>query len=300
VGTEAIHVRRIEPRAAQWRSFAWRTGVFDMARRSYTEAVEGTIRTPDHLIMVILRGGAERLEVRTDCGHTFAGPDRPGSVSFVPAHCGRQLSMKGVCSEWASIALHPELLDELDEDGSQSEDLSFDFAPFSNVDDPFIATMVAELARLHAADGRLDQTYCEAMSRALAHYLVRRHGRKRLAASTDGTRAWTLPPWRVRRIDEYVDAHLSDPILVAELASLVGVSAGHLHRAFRATVGITPLDYINEKRVQRSITILTTERVSVAEVALRVGFLSPSHFTRTFRRVTGVNPSRYLGAGPRA
>jgi AraC family transcriptional regulator len=292
MNTEPLHLRRVEPRALHWKSCAWKAGIFDTARRPFTAAVEGTIRTPDHMVLVTLSGGAEHLEVTTDCGHTYAGPERAGAVSFVPAHCERKLSMTGVCSEWASVAIRPELMGCGDDDEPTSKSLSLDVAPFSNVDDPFLASLVAELARLHAADGRLDEAYCEAMSHALAQYLARRYGRRR--ATGDASHAWTLPRWRVRRIAEYVEAHLGENILVADLASLVGVSAGHLHRAFRHTVGVTPLDYINERRIQRAVEILAMERPSVVELALRVGFLSPSHFTRTFRRVTGVNPSRYL------
>ncbi|HEY8369176.1 MAG TPA: AraC family transcriptional regulator [Thermodesulfobacteriota bacterium] len=281
-----MYLRRVEPRAVDWRSFAWRTGIFDTGRRPYTDVVEGTIRTPDHLVLVTLRGGAARLEVDTDCDHTYAGPDYAGAVSFVPAHCERRLRLRGVRAEWASIALRPELVTAFGD--------GVDIAPFTNVDDPFIAGLVAEFARLHACDGRLDPTYCDAMSHALAAYLAGRYGRR--TGSARRRRTWKLPPWRVRRIADYVEAHLGEEILVADLARLVGLSTGHLHRAFRETVGVTPLDYINERRVRRAIAILATERVTVADLALRVGFSSPSHFARTFRRVTGVTPSRYVRA----
>jgi AraC family transcriptional regulator len=58
-------------------------------------------------------------------------------------------------------------------------------------------------------------------------------------------------------------------------------------------MGMTPLAYINDKRIRRAMHIIAQERISVAELALRVGFSSPGHFTRTFRKVAGVNPSRY-------
>ncbi|WP_437942412.1 helix-turn-helix transcriptional regulator [Sorangium sp. So ce341] len=277
-----------------WRSFAWAGGAFDTARRPYTASVDGTILTPDHLVLVTLRGGAEHLEVATACGHRYAGPDRPGAVSFVPAHCERRIQLKGVQSAWASVALSPSLLSSLEEGGHP-----LDLAPFSNVDDPVLAGLVGELERLLTADGRLDPAYCEAISRAIGCYLSRRYG-QRLAPSA--RRPWKLPPWRVLRITDYIEAHIDREILVSDLAALVGVSAGHLHRAFRATTGVTPLDYINERRIRRAMAILASEDISVAELALRVGFLSPSHFTRTFRRVAGVNPSRFrssAGGSPR-
>jgi AraC family transcriptional regulator len=277
-------IRKIEPTAAGWRNVTWAGGSFDTGHRTYTPAVEGTIRLPDHLVLVTLRGGAKQLEVRAQGSHHFVGPDRPGAVSFVPAHCERRLAMTGVAAAWASIAFPPNLF-ERDNIGEAAE---INIAPFSNVEDPFIAGLVAEFERLDAADGGLDPTYCDVMARSLACHLAHRYGGAPAAA-----RPWKLPPWRMRRIADYVDGHLGHAILIADLAALVGLSAGHLHRAFRATVGVTPLDFINERRVRRAMDILAHESVSVAALALRVGFVSPSHFTRTFRRVTGRNPSRF-------
>ena len=286
--------RRMEPLASDWRHVAWSTGVFDTARRPYTEAAEGTFCTPQHLVIVTLRGGARHQEVVSSCGHRFAGPDRAGSVSFVPAHCSRRLKLAGVASEWASVGLDPHVLedDELRGPGARSLEAS----TFSNREDRFLTGVAGEFAQLHAADGRLDPTYCDAMSWSLALYLVRRYGR---AGNSGRTRALRLPPWRLRRIADYVEEHLDREIRIADLAALVGVSGGYLHRAFRTSTGVTPLAFINERRVCRAMRILETERTSMVDIALRIGFVSPSHFTRTFRSVTGLSPSRYrLLSGP--
>ncbi len=245
---------------------------------------------PYHLVLVTLHGGARQLEVVTDCGHRYRGPERSGAVSFVPAHCERRVGMHDVELGWASIALRPDQFDALVEEG---ELLACEIAPFTNASDPFVAALVGELVRAHDAHGQLDRAYCETMSHALASYLVRRYGHP--AAQL---RVWKLAPWRVRRIAEYVDANLGCEIAIADLARLVGVSAGHLHRAFRATLGMTPLSYIHAKRIQRAVAILAGENASIADVALRVGYLSAGHFSRTFRRHTGVHPSKFrAGAG---
>jgi AraC family transcriptional regulator len=281
---QKTYIRKVEPRSLQWQSHAWRDGVFDAGRRPFTPVVEGTICSPQHLVLVTLNGRAERFEVTSACGHRYAGDDRPGAVSFVPAHCERRLRFFGVEAQWASVSLSPALFggDELDN------------ATFTNRDDPFLAGLVAEFARLYAADGTLDPTYCDAMSVALAQYLAHRYGHARPPA--EGY-SWKLPPWRLRRIADYVEARIDSDadgeIRIADLAGLVGLSAGHLHRAFRATTGKTPLEFINERRVRRAMQILEKEGASIAEIALRIGFLSPSHFTRTFRRIAGVNPSSY-------
>jgi AraC family transcriptional regulator len=276
-------VWRITSQPRDHRRFTWDRGVFETARRAYTDVVEGTVRSPHHLVMVTLRGGARRHQMKTSCGHRYDGPDRAGYASFLPAHSERRLKIEGVALEWASLALPPELF-ESDDGRTGCNGL----VPFSNVHDVFLVSLLSELERIHAVDGRLDGAYCDAMSIALIHYLQRRYG-------GGGERLCNikLPPWRLRRIADYVEAHLDGDIRIHALASLVGLSEGHLHRAFRLTTGLTPLQFINEKRVKRAMALLSGTAVPISNVALEVGFTSSSHFARVFRTVTGIGPSQY-------
>jgi AraC family transcriptional regulator len=276
-------VWRITSQPRDYRRFAWDGGVFESARRSYTDVVEGTVRSPHHLVMVTLRGGARRHQMRTDCGHRYDGPDRAGYASFLPAHRERRLKIEGVAWEWASLALPPDLFEG--EDGGPGHD---GIVPFSNVNDAFLVSLLSELERIHAIDGRLDPAYCDAMSLALVHYLQRRYGGRDESLS-----AMKLPPWRLRRIAEYVEARLDGDIRIHALASLVGLSEGHLQRAFRLTTGRSPLQFINEMRISRAMKILSETALPVSSIALEVGFVSPSHFARVFRAVTGVGPAQY-------
>jgi AraC family transcriptional regulator len=279
---ERYSLGRVSPPAEEHRRFAWDGGAFDTARRSYTASVEGTLRSPSHLVMATLAGGAARHEFVTDCGYRYDGPDKPGTVSFLPANCERRLKLQGVAWQWASIALSPELLDEGGENATPGA--------FSDVKDRFLFGALSEMQRLHALDGGLDLTYCDAMSVALAHYIKRRY----VGRAEPGERVPArLSPWRLRRIADYVDAHLEGGIRINALATLVGLSEGHLHRTFRATTGETPLQFVNRKRVQRAMELLAGEPVTVVELALRLGFQSPSHLARIFRGVTGVTPSQY-------
>lgn len=269
------HTRIFEPEAAELRSFSWKGGRFDTGRRAFTEEVSGMIRTPHHVVLVTLGGGARHIEVSTDCGHSFSGPDSPGAVSFVPAHCERRARMLGVDAHWASITLPAE----------NSHD---SIAPFTNQNDDFLKGVVAEMTRLIFTDGSLDTAYCETMADAACQYISLRYGKQ-----APVSRAWKLAPWQIRRIADYVDANIERQIAIADIAEELGLSTGHLHRAFRATTGSTPLEFIQRARMKRAVSILAEERLPIAELALRVGFESPSRFARCFRRFTGINPSKF-------
>jgi AraC family transcriptional regulator len=143
------------------------TGAFDTAYRPFTRNVEGMIRMSQHLIMVTLRGGgAAALEVTSSCGHLYSGSDRPRAVSFVPAHCERQLSLHDVQAEWASISLSSELFDpKVVQEYAAYE--KFDIPAVTNREDRLVSAMLTEMPRLSAIDGALDATYCDTMSLAL-------------------------------------------------------------------------------------------------------------------------------------
>jgi AraC family transcriptional regulator len=277
--------RRVEPLSTEWRSFQWSGGAFDTARRSMTGRVEGIICVPQHLIMVTLKGGAEYQEVEASCGHRYVGSDHAGTVSFVPAHCRRHLKLRGVAAEWASISIDPALLEQ----DTPSRTGALDHAAFTNTSDDFLRAAVVELARLHRLDDGLDPLYCDALSRAMANYLLRRYARS--PARGNETRA--LPRWKLRRVFDYIDTNLHLELRIADLASIAGVTPGHFHRAFRTATGRTPLAFITERRVRAAMPLLAERDVSVAEACVRVGFVSPAHFTRVFRNATGMNPSEY-------
>jgi AraC family transcriptional regulator len=269
----------ISPPPADQRRYTWEYGVFETARRPATALVEGTLRSPQPVVMVTLRGGARRHEIATDDGLRYDGPDRSGMMSFLPAGCARRLRLQDVRWQWASLTVRRDLLDD-----------DRIMRPFVGADDAFVLGLLSEMERLHASDGSLDPLYCDAMSIALTYYIARRYWAR--SADTDA-RPLRVTSWQMRRIAEFVEANLSEPIRIADLAALADRSEGHFHRAFQKTAGETPLAFIQRRRINRAMRLLATERISIACVALEVGFASPSHFARVFRKLTGCSPGRY-------
>jgi AraC family transcriptional regulator len=277
-------VRRVEPLARDWRSVRWDGGGFDTACRPLTEIVEGTIRLPQCLILATLQGGAQTLAVRADCGHRYRGPERTGAISIVIPDCERRLQMTGVQAHWASLALDADAFN-----GSVARTCS------TNISDALLFALLSEMERLHAQDGTLDVSYCEAMSLAAVQHLQHRHFAN---GAPSPHRDFGLPRWQLRRVEDYVESNLDRVIRIADLAGLCGFSAAHFHRAFRRTCGMTPLEFINHRRVRRAVAILEAEpTLAVAELAERVGYSSPNYFARLFRRLVGIGPARYGESG---
>lgn len=97
---------------------------------------------------------------------------------------------------------------------------------------------------------------------------------------------------QLRRLRDYVIAHLDEPIGVEALAEIVGRSPFHFTRVFARSVGMTPHRYVVHLRLLRAIELVREGRSGLAEIAARTGFADQSHLSRWVRRVHGVPLSR--------
>jgi AraC family transcriptional regulator len=126
----------------------------------------------------------------------------------------------------------------------------------------------------------------ESFANALAVELARRLA---LRATHDHLRKGGLAPSRMRLLQERVLSDIAAPSL-AELAELCGMTVRHLCRAFKAETGITPGQYINAARAQHARTLLSETRLSLTEIAHRLGFATSASFSNAFQRATGLKP----------
>lgn len=99
-----------------------------------------------------------------------------------------------------------------------------------------------------------------------------------------------LPSHTLRRLRDFVEASLAADLDVQALAEVAGMSPAHFARAFAATAGRTPFEYVMTRRLERARQLLERTDRSALAIALEVGFKTPSHFAARFRREYGVTP----------
>jgi AraC-like DNA-binding protein len=109
----------------------------------------------------------------------------------------------------------------------------------------------------------------------------------------DDTTHGGLSPWQLRRVLDFLVAHLGDDPTIAELARECGLSSGHFARAFRQTTGLTPHQWLIRKRVERARELLLGNGLGLADIALACGFVDQSHFTRVFAKVEDCTPGKW-------
>lgn len=124
----------------------------------------------------------------------------------------------------------------------------------------------------------------------MAHLLliqVSRHLRR----AKDGTQA--LGTSSMKRLHDYVLAHLGERILVADLARQVGLSIDRFAWTCKMQTGQSPHQYVLALRLQRARHLLRHSTVAIAEVASACGFSNQQHLTNAMHRHAGVTPARY-------
>ncbi len=92
---------------------------------------------------------------------------------------------------------------------------------------------------------------------------------------------------------EWLLEHLAEPLRIPALAAHCGLSTRSLNRRFRAAMGTTPIDFLQEVRVQSARELLRASDLPIAEIATRCGYPDPSHFSRRFSARTGSSPQEY-------
>jgi AraC-like DNA-binding protein len=104
-------------------------------------------------------------------------------------------------------------------------------------------------------------------------------------------------PYYVRRVEEYIRAHASEPISLADMIEVSGVSARSLHAGFRRFRGVTPMGYLKNHRLDQAHARLKSgaeDGSSVTEIAMASGFSHLSKFAHDYAERFGELPSATL------
>jgi AraC family transcriptional regulator len=107
-----------------------------------------------------------------------------------------------------------------------------------------------------------------------------------------GDRIYLSPP-KLKRVMEFIDAHLNDSIGLHDLAATAGLSANHFLRVFKLATGKTPYHFLRARRLERAQVLLADDTMPLAELALECGFANQAHFTAALSRELGISPGRY-------
>ena len=207
-----------------------------------------------------------------------------GSLAMVPS---------GPVPEVRLLTPSDMILCALEENFTREIALEIDRQPVSDTAFHIRDTPIEGLVELMINDFEAPQPcaqYCETLAHALAMRFLLYGGS---SEQTLNSSVEALPPRILRRIRDRVEAELDTELSLAYLAKESGYSRSHFLRRFRAATGLTPHQYVLERRLSAAQQLLRQSRMLLADVALKCGFSSQTHMNDVFRKRLGVTPLEY-------
>jgi len=167
-----------------------------------------------------------------------------------------------------------------------------DIEPQDAFSDPLISQIGVTIAN-EISGGFVDAILADALNTALAVQVTRRFADQSalMLEPSNG-----LSRERLKRVRDYIEAHLDNRLTLTDLARVACLSPYHFSRSFKQSIGIGPQRYVIQRRLERAKAMIRRTNQPLAEIAQQVGFADQSHLTSIFRRETGVTPGRYRAA----
>jgi AraC family transcriptional regulator len=156
------------------------------------------------------------------------------------------------------------------------------------IQDPILSSAVDAVTREASLPRPGTALYVEAVATQLVVHLIRNYASITFEDSQDRS---ALTPGQRKRLADYVDAHLHEPLGLEQLAGSVGLGLWSFTRRFRESFGCTAHQYLMERRTERARQLLLRSAMPVKEIASACGFSDQAHMTRVFKDRLSATPA---------
>ena len=149
---------------------------------------------------------------------------------------------------------------------------------------------LVERLRDELTRGQASPLILQGLAQVIAVHLARNYG---MTDEESRSGSPSLPGFKLRQVTDWMAEHVADEFDLERLAAQVGLSKFHFQRLFKGAVGVSPSRYHINLRMNEARRLLRETKMNVVDVALEVGYSSPSRFAQLFRRESGLSPSDY-------
>ena len=224
-------------------------------------------------------------------GRTRRETTGKGDVAFAPADSPTVL--RPVTRDPDAIIMYSYLViepDHLSEFAlSNGIGRALEFIPKFAAPDPLLHEIVAALTPASrivdpAANLFAETLFNSACARILHNYAEVRYPLAGPPRLTDD---------QLRKAIDYIHDNLGASLDLRSISQVAGLSEFHFARLFKTATGVAPFQFVTRARMERAKQLLRQTRLPVFQIADRVGFQKPSHFSARFRTISGCSPDSY-------
>jgi AraC family transcriptional regulator len=261
----------------------WRHGTADLI---VSPPADQRFRTEANIVGVAL-GKPHRVEFAFDGEAPHRYTMVAGDVQLVPP--GVSHHVRWDACQFCLVSIDPEFVLAVTQGAGRGQLAT---VPRVKLRDPLVEQLVRALGR-EARDhsqGPDRSIYRESMASALVAQLV--FGRGTFPAMRPGEARRAVGARRLRRVIEYIEAHLADELTLVGLAEVAQLSPYHFARLFKSAIGESPYRYVTARRLARATELLAGGHLDAGKVAHRVGVGSARQLRRLFQRHEGRIPAR--------
>ncbi len=210
-----------------------------------------------------------------------------GDIAIIPAGIVHRCNWNN-WAQFAILAVEPELLQQVGQDLVDRDRIEL-IPRFMNEQDALIQGIFSTLKDELGSNRIGGDLLIDSLKTTLAIHLLRQYcnTKPKLSNYSDG-----LSRSKLKQVTEYIHENLDRDLKIIKLAAIAQISPYHFIRLFRDSTGKTPRQYILRQRIEKAQYLLQHEELSIAEIAAIVGFCDQSHFTRYFKRITGITPKK--------
>lgn len=241
-----------------------------------------------HVIGIIGRGGhpvesEHRLE-----GELQNCYCQPGEMLFIPAGVEYSSLWRGA-GEFSLLGFSPWFLEQVASEsvGMKRVELIWHIG----VSDPLVQQIGQALKADVEAQYPTGRMFGESLATGLMLHLLKQYSVWQPASSFD--RKGHLSKSQLRKVLDYIHAHLDRDIALSEIAAVLNLSQYYFCRLFKQSTGVAPHQYLTQCRIARAKQLLLTTQLTITEIAFAVGLSNHSSFTRLFRQYVGVTPKKF-------
>lgn len=162
--------------------------------------------------------------------------------------------------------------------------------------DPFVENIARQIVREMSYPDAYSAMTIDLLAQHLVVRLIREHSSLSGSITRTERSVAGYRDWRLKRLVEYLEAHVSDDVGLNDLAELVGLSAARVATLFREGTGEPPHRWLMNRRVTKACELLGNPSLSIGEIAQQCGFASPQHLATVMRRLLATTPTEFRAA----